>query len=103
MTTIITTRFQLKEPISAYQTEPTTCKTSQIQNFKAFTKILSNIINQPIQRNNLSCKPKEITSKKKLRSENQFLKSKLVNQVKLVRQRLSEGYWVFTEWTQMTG
>ncbi|CAL6054290.1 Hypothetical_protein [Hexamita inflata] len=45
----------------------------------------------PIQRNNLSCKPKEITSKKELRSENQFLKRKLANQVKLVRQRLSEG------------
>ncbi|CAL6025338.1 Hypothetical_protein [Hexamita inflata] len=39
-----------------------------------------------IQRINLSCKPKEITSKKKLRSENQFLKSKLANQLKLVRQ-----------------
>ncbi|CAL6021842.1 Hypothetical_protein [Hexamita inflata] len=29
----------------------------------------------------LSCKPKEITSKEKLRSENQFLKIKLANQV----------------------
>ncbi|CAL6066005.1 Hypothetical_protein [Hexamita inflata] len=45
----------------------------------------------PIQRNNLSCKPKEITSKEKQRSENQFLKSKKANQVKLVRQQLSEG------------
>ncbi|CAL5980511.1 Hypothetical_protein [Hexamita inflata] len=43
----------------------------------------------PIQWNNLSCKPKEITSKEKLRSENQFLKSKLA---KLVRQRSSEGH-----------
>ncbi|CAL6012072.1 Hypothetical_protein [Hexamita inflata] len=33
----------------------------------------------------------EITSKKKRRSENQFIKSQLANQVKLVRQRLSEG------------
>ncbi|CAL6098021.1 Hypothetical_protein [Hexamita inflata] len=57
----------------------------------------------PTQRNNLSCKPKEI-SKEKLRSENQFLKSKLANQVKLVRQRLSkEACQVFTEWAQMTG
>ncbi|CAL6067155.1 Hypothetical_protein [Hexamita inflata] len=45
----------------------------------------------PIQRNNLPCKPKEITSKEKLRSENQFLKIKLANQLKLVRQQLSQG------------
>ncbi|CAL5994160.1 Hypothetical_protein [Hexamita inflata] len=37
----------------------------------------------PIQRNNLPCKPKEITSKEKLRSENQYLEIKLANQVKL--------------------
>ncbi|CAL6036020.1 Hypothetical_protein [Hexamita inflata] len=43
-----------------------------------------------IQRINLSCKPKEITSKTKLRIENQFLKIQLAR-VKLVRQRLSEG------------
>ncbi|CAL5987794.1 Hypothetical_protein [Hexamita inflata] len=45
----------------------------------------------PIQRINLPCKPKEITSKEKLGSENQFLNIKLANHVKLVRQRLSEG------------
>ncbi|CAL6001909.1 Hypothetical_protein [Hexamita inflata] len=45
----------------------------------------------PKQRINLSCKPKKITRKKKLRSENQFLNSKLANQVKLVRQQL-ENY-----------
>ncbi len=45
----------------------------------------------PIQRNNLPCKPKEITSKEKLRRENQFLEIKLANQVKLVRWRLREG------------
>ncbi|CAL6048962.1 Hypothetical_protein [Hexamita inflata] len=39
---------------------------------------------------NFSCKPKEITSKQKLRSDNLFLKIKLANQVKIVRQRLSE-------------
>ncbi|CAL6115620.1 Hypothetical_protein [Hexamita inflata] len=38
----------------------------------------------PIQRNNLPYKPKEITSKEKLRRENQFLEMKLANQVKLV-------------------
>ncbi|CAL6025766.1 Hypothetical_protein [Hexamita inflata] len=45
----------------------------------------------PIQRINFSYKPKEITSTEKLRREKQFLEIKLANQVKLVRQRLSEG------------